>query len=50
MYGLMIYELRLMVQQGKITIRSAAFRLYRAGIFNFIPNDREVLKYLHINV
>lgn len=41
-------DLRTMVERGDISLRSAAFRLYRWGVYTFVPNDREVLRYLHI--
>ena len=43
-------ELRRMVERGDISLRSAAFRLYRWGKCKFIPNDREVLRLLNIMV
>jgi len=46
----MMYELKRKVEQGEITIRSAAYTLYRWGRCKFVPNDREVLRLLHIIV
>lgn len=41
-------ELKQMVERGVISLRSAAFELKRIGRVNYIPNDREVIKLLHI--
>ena len=41
-------ELRQQVERGEISLRSAAYRLMRAGKCTFLPNDREVIKLLHI--
>ena len=41
-------ELRRMVERGDISLRSAAWKLYRWGKCKFVPNDREVLRLLHI--
>ena len=41
-------SLKSKVERGEISIRSAAISLYNAGKFTFVPNDREVIKYLHI--
>ena len=41
-------ELKRQVERGEISLRSAAYRLYRWGKVKFIPNDREVIKLLHI--
>jgi hypothetical protein len=46
----MMNELKTKVERGEITLRSAAFKLYRWGKCKFIPNDREVLRLLHIMV
>jgi hypothetical protein len=43
-------ELRRMVERGDISLRSAAYRLYRQGKCTFIPCDREVIKMLHIYI
>jgi hypothetical protein len=43
-------ELRRRVERGQISLRSAAYTLYRWGKVNFIPNDREVIKLLHIYI
>ena len=45
-----IYDLKQMVERGDISLRSAAYRLYRAGRSKFVPSDREVIKMLHIIV
>jgi hypothetical protein len=44
----MMYELKRMVERGDISLRSAAYRLMMAGKCNWLPNDREVIKLLHI--
>lgn len=41
-------ELKRMVERGEITLRSAAFKLYRMGRVDYLPTDRQVLKVLHI--
>lgn len=41
-------ELKTLVERGEISLRSAAYKLMRAGRCNFLPNDREVIKMLHI--
>ena len=41
-------ELKTKVERGEVSLRSAAYKLYRWGVFNFIPSDREVIKVLHI--
>lgn len=41
-------DLRAKVERGEISLRSAAYTLYRWGRVNFVPNDREVIKLLHI--
>ena len=46
----MMYDLKRMVERGDISLRSAAYKLYDAGWFNFVPSDREVLNKLHIVV
>ena len=43
-------ELKRKVEMGVISIRSAAYRLNRMGKCSFVPNDREVLRILHIYV
>ena len=43
-------ELRRMVERGDISLRSAAWKLYRWGKCKFVPNDREVLRLLHIYI
>ena len=43
-----IYDLKQMVERGDISLRSAAYRLYRAGRSKFVPSDREVIRMLHI--
>jgi hypothetical protein len=40
--------LKQQVERGEVSLRSAAFRLYRWGVFKFVPSDREVIKVLHI--
>lgn len=44
----MSYELKTKVERGEISLRSAAYRLMKAGKCTFLPNDREVIKMLHI--
>jgi hypothetical protein len=46
----LIQRLKVKVERGEISIRSAAYKLYDAGWFNFVPSDREVLNRLHIVV
>ena len=46
----MLNELRRKVERGDISLRSAAYRLMRAGKCTFLPSDREVIKMLHIYV
>ena len=41
-------DLKTKVERGQISLRSAAYRLMRAGKCNWLPNDREVLRLLHI--
>lgn len=41
-------ELKQMVERGEISLRAAAYRLFYDGLFNYIPNDREVINKLHI--
>ena len=41
-------ELKRMVERGEISLRSAAYTLYRWGKCRFVPSDREVLRLLHI--
>lgn len=43
-------DLRTKVERGDISLRSAAWKLYRWGKCKFIPNDREVLRLLNIMV
>ena len=43
-------ELKTMVERGEISLRSAAYKLYRMGKCTFIPSDREVIKRLHIYI
>lgn len=43
-------DLRTMVERGEVSLRSAAYRLYRTGRCTFVPSDREVLRVLHIVV
>ena len=38
------------VEKGELSIRSAAYKLYDAGWFSFVPSDREVLNKLHIYI
>lgn len=45
---MMMNDLKRKVEQGEITIRSAAYTLYRWGRCRFVPTDREVLRLLHI--
>lgn len=46
----MMYELKRKVERGDISLRSAAYRLMKAGKCTFLPNDREVIKMLHIYI
>ena len=39
-----------MVERGEISLRSAAYRLYKAGRSKFVPSDKEVIKMLHISI
>lgn len=41
-------ELKRMVERGEISLRSAAYKLLRMGRVKFLPNDREVIRILHI--
>lgn len=41
-------DLKRQVERGEISLRSAAYSLYRWGKVKFIPNDREVIRILHI--
>ena len=41
-------DIKTQVERGEISLRSAAYRLMRAGKCTFLPNDREVIKLLHI--
>ena len=41
-------SLRRKVERGDISIRSAAYRLFDAGWFNYVPSDSEVINKLHI--
>ena len=43
-------DLRTKVERGEISLRSAAYTLYRWGRVNFVPNDREVIRLLNIIV
>ena len=43
-------ELRRMVERGDISLRSAAWKLYRWGKCKFVPCDREVLRLLNIYI
>ena len=43
-------DLKTKVERGQISLRSAAYTLYRWGKVSFIPNDREVIKLLHIYI
>lgn len=43
-------DLKRRVERGQISLRSAAYTLYRWGKVSFIPNDREVIKLLHIYI
>lgn len=43
-------DLKTMVERGDISLRSAAYKLYRWGKCKFIPNDREVLRLLNIYI
>ena len=45
-----VYDLKQQVERGDISLRSAAFKLFRAGQSKFLPSDREVLRILHIIV
>ena len=44
----MSYELKTKVERGEISLRSAAYRLMKAGKCTWLPSDREVIKMLHI--
>ena len=44
----MIYDLKMQVERGEISLRSAAYKLYRLGRSKFVPSDREVIRMLHI--
>lgn len=44
----MNYELKTKVEQGEVSLRSAAYMLHRMGKCTFIPCDREVIRLLHI--
>lgn len=46
----MMYDLKRKVERGDISLRSAAYRLMRMGKCNWLPNDREVIKMLHIYI
>lgn len=48
--GYMMNDLKTMVERGEISLRSAAYRLMRAGRCNWLPSDREVIKMLHIYI
>ena len=41
-------DLKRQVERGEVSLRSAAYRLMRAGKCTFLPNDREVIRLLHI--
>lgn len=41
-------ELRRQVERGEISLRAAAYRLFRAGKCKFLPSDREVIRMLNI--
>ena len=41
-------DLKSKVERGEVSLRSAAYKLMRAGKCKFLPNDREVLRLLHI--
>ncbi len=43
-------DLREKVERGEVSLRSAAYRLMRAGKCKFLPNDREVIRLLHIYI
>lgn len=43
-------ELRRKVERGEISLRSAAYRLMRMGMVNYLPSDRGVLELLHIYI
>ena len=43
-----MHDLKVKVERGQISLRSAAYRLMRAGKCTFLPSDREVLRLLHI--
>lgn len=46
----MMSNLKTMVERGEISLRSAAYRLMKMGKCTFLPNDREVIKLLHIYI
>ena len=41
-------DLKRQVERGEVSLRSAAYRLMRMGKCTFLPNDREVIRLLHI--
>ena len=43
-----MHDLKVKVERGQISLRSAAYRLMRVGKCTFLPNDREVIRLLHI--
>ena len=43
-----MHDLKVKVERGQISLRSAAYRLMRAGKCTFLPSDREVIRLLHI--
>lgn len=43
-------DLKNKVERGEVSLRSAAYKLYRMGKCTFIPSDREVIRLLHIYI
>ena len=41
-------DLKTKVERGEVSLRSAAYKLMRMGRVKFLPNDREILRLLHI--
>lgn len=45
-----LQSLKQKVERGEISLRSAAFSLYKAGWYNYVPSDSQVIKMLHIYI
>jgi hypothetical protein len=41
-------DLKTKVERGEVSLRSAAWKLYRWGKVSFVPSDREVIRILHV--